>query len=87
MAVCAFIIVAGLALFEGDNMVPFAPMGVAGIARGSAVAFYGYLGFDEVLLMLMCMLCMLCMFLLFVAVVVILVAAIAAVFFTLTTRQ
>eukprot|EP00904_Undaria_pinnatifida_P013419 jgi/Undpi1/9207/HiC_scaffold_26.g11665.m1 len=51
VAVCAFIIVAGLALFEGDNMVPFAPMGVAGIARGSAVAFYGYLGFDEVCLL------------------------------------
>eukprot|EP00904_Undaria_pinnatifida_P013420 jgi/Undpi1/9208/HiC_scaffold_26.g11666.m1 len=48
VAVCMFIIVAGLALFEGNNLVPFAPMGVAGIGGGTAVAFYGYIGFDEV---------------------------------------
>ncbi|CAM9380108.1 unnamed protein product, partial [Laminaria digitata] len=48
LAVCAFIIIAGLALFKGDNLVPFAPMGASGIARGSAAAFFGYLGYDEV---------------------------------------
>ncbi|CAN0374437.1 unnamed protein product, partial [Laminaria digitata] len=48
MAVCAFIIIAGLALFQGDNLVPFAPMGASGIIRGSAAAFFGYLGYDEV---------------------------------------
>ena len=48
MAVCAFIIIAGLMLFQGDNMVPFAPMGASGIVRGSASAFFGYLGYDEV---------------------------------------
>lgn len=48
VAVCAFIIIAGLALFKGDNLVPFAPFGASGIVRGSAAAFYGYLGYDEV---------------------------------------
>lgn len=48
MAVCAFIIIAGLALFKDDNLVPFAPMGVSGIVRGSTTAFFGYLGYDEV---------------------------------------
>lgn len=48
MAVCAFIIIAGLTLFEPSNMVPFAPMGVTGIIRGSSAAFFGYLGYDEV---------------------------------------
>eukprot|EP00903_Cladosiphon_okamuranus_P014727 g13647.t1 len=48
MAVCAFIIVGGLMLFQPGNMVPFAPMGVSGVVRGSAAAFFGYLGYDEV---------------------------------------
>ncbi|CBN77482.1 cationic amino acid transporter-like protein [Ectocarpus siliculosus] len=48
MAVCIFIIVGGLALFDPGNMLPFAPMGVAGVIRGSSAAFFGYLGYDEV---------------------------------------
>ena len=48
MLVCAFIIIAGFALFNPVNLVPFAPMGVPGIVRGSSVAFFGYLGYDEV---------------------------------------
>lgn len=48
MAVCVFIVVAGLTLFQPGNMVPFAPMGVSGVIRGSSAAFFGYLGYDEV---------------------------------------
>ncbi|CAN0369009.1 unnamed protein product, partial [Hapterophycus canaliculatus] len=48
MAVCAFMIIGGLALFEPSNMVPFAPMGASGVIKGSSVAFFGYLGYDEV---------------------------------------
>ena len=48
MAVVAFIIVAGLMLFQPSNMAPFAPMGVSGVIRGSSAAFFGYLGYDEV---------------------------------------
>lgn len=48
MAVVAFIIVGGLMLFQPGNMVPFAPMGVSGVIRGSSAAFFGYLGYDEV---------------------------------------
>ena len=48
MAVCAFIIIAGFVLFRPENMVPFAPMGMPGIVRGSSAAFFGYLGYDEV---------------------------------------
>ncbi|CAM9541167.1 unnamed protein product, partial [Laminaria digitata] len=48
MAICAFIIIAGLALFKGGNLVPFAPMGFPGIVKGSSAAFFGYLGYDEV---------------------------------------
>lgn len=46
---CAFIVIAGLALFNPNNLVPFAPMGMTGILRGSSTAFFGYLGYDEVI--------------------------------------
>lgn len=48
MAVCIFIVVAGLGLFDAKNLVPFAPTGMSGIVRGSAAAFFGYTGFEEV---------------------------------------
>lgn len=47
MSVCAVIIIGGMRLFDASNMVPFAPMGVTGILRGSSAAFFGYLGYDE----------------------------------------
>lgn len=49
---CAFMIIGGLVLFEPSNMVPFAPMGASGVIKGSSVAFFGYLGYDEVRLVL-----------------------------------
>lgn len=48
MAVCAFMVIAGFGLFDAKNLIPFAPMGVLGIARGASSAFFGYTGFEEV---------------------------------------
>lgn len=36
-------------LFDDNNLVPIAPFGVSGALKGAAPAFFGYLGFDEVM--------------------------------------
>ncbi len=43
-----FIIIAGLMLYNNQNLKPFAPMGSKGIIRGATSAFFGYVGYDEV---------------------------------------
>lgn len=50
-----FVIIVGFVYFDADNLNPFIPDpsstvvgGVEGIFQGSAIAFMGYIGFDEV---------------------------------------
>lgn len=43
-----FLIVAGLLLFNGENLRPFSPSGFPGIFRGATMSFFAYLGYDEV---------------------------------------
>uniref|UniRef100_A0A5B7A4M9 Putative cationic amino acid transporter 1 n=1 Tax=Davidia involucrata TaxID=16924 RepID=A0A5B7A4M9_DAVIN len=48
LLVIAFIIVAGLAKADTKNYTPFAPYGVRGVFKASAVLFFAYVGFDAV---------------------------------------
>ena len=50
LALVAFMIILGFAHCRQDNWTPFLPstFGIAGILRGSTSAFFGLLGFDEV---------------------------------------
>lgn len=50
LALVAFMIILGFAYSRQENWTPFLPptFGVAGIFRGSTSAFFGLLGFDEV---------------------------------------
>ena len=58
MSVVAFIIIAGFAAMDPDNLSPFIPtrtdldgtiaFGTQGIITGASQAFFGYIGFDEV---------------------------------------
>ena len=36
-------------LYDAENLVPFAPHGAGGVLKGSVAAFFGFLGFDEVI--------------------------------------
>lgn len=36
-------------LWNADNLVPLAPFGASGVLQGAVAAFFGFLGFDEVL--------------------------------------
>lgn len=46
--VILFIIIAGLCKADTSNYTPFAPNGVRGIFKSSAVLFFAYIGFDAV---------------------------------------
>jgi APA family basic amino acid/polyamine antiporter len=50
VGVVAFMIIAGFALANPSNWIPFVPpqFGVVSVIRGSTVTFFGYLGYDEV---------------------------------------
>ncbi|GAB2297475.1 catalase A [Dionaea muscipula] len=48
MIIIVFVITAGLTKADTKNYSPFAPYGVRGIFRASAVLFFAYLGFDAV---------------------------------------
>ncbi|KAE8907436.1 hypothetical protein PF005_g205 [Phytophthora fragariae] len=58
MCVVAFIIIAGFAAMDADNLSPFIPtrtdldgtmaFGTQGIVTGASQAFFGYVGFDEI---------------------------------------
>ncbi|KAK7399648.1 hypothetical protein VNO78_10835 [Psophocarpus tetragonolobus] len=48
LLVIAFIIIAGLTKANTDNYTPFAPFGVRGVFKASAVLFFAYVGFDAV---------------------------------------
>lgn len=41
--------ITAFSLYEADNLVPFAPHGAGGVLKGSVAAFFGFLGFDEVI--------------------------------------
>lgn len=36
-------------MYDVDNLVPFAPFGAGGVLKGAVAAFFGFLGFDEVI--------------------------------------
>ncbi|GKV32080.1 hypothetical protein SLEP1_g40711 [Rubroshorea leprosula] len=48
IAVILFIIIAGFTKADTKNYTPFAPFGVHGIFKSSAVLFFAYVGFDAV---------------------------------------
>lgn len=48
LVVILFIIICGLIKADRSNYVPFAPFGVRGVFRASAVLFFAYVGFDAV---------------------------------------
>ncbi|GLT65006.1 hypothetical protein SLA2020_374630 [Shorea laevis] len=48
IAVILFIIIAGFTKADTKNYTPFAPFGIRGIFKSSAVLFFAYLGFDAV---------------------------------------
>jgi basic amino acid/polyamine antiporter, APA family len=48
LAVLAFFIVVSLALFNADNITPFAPQGREGVVSAAAIIFFAYIGFDAV---------------------------------------
>ncbi|KAL9264605.1 Cationic amino acid transporter 1-like protein [Drosera capensis] len=48
VVVILFVIIAGLTKADTKNYTPFAPFGVRGIFKASAVLFFAYLGFDAV---------------------------------------
>ncbi|XP_010687038.2 cationic amino acid transporter 1 [Beta vulgaris subsp. vulgaris] len=48
MVVIVFIIIVGLTKADISNYKPFAPYGVRGVFRSSAVLFYAFVGFDAV---------------------------------------
>ena len=43
-----FMTITAFSLYEAENLVPFAPYGATGVLKGSVLAFFGFLGFDEV---------------------------------------
>jgi amino acid transporter len=47
----AFMIATSYWLWDAANIQPWAPFGIAGVAKASTVTFFGYLGWDEVCLM------------------------------------
>ncbi|KAL9269612.1 Cationic amino acid transporter 1-like protein [Drosera capensis] len=48
VVIILFVIIAGLMKADTKNYTPFAPFGVRGVFRASAVLFFAYLGFDTV---------------------------------------
>lgn len=48
LAVLTFFIVVSLALFNSDNVTPFAPQGREGVVSAAAIIFFAYIGFDAV---------------------------------------
>ncbi|GAB2220345.1 hypothetical protein Drorol1_Dr00007991 [Drosera rotundifolia] len=48
VVIILFVIIAGLTKADTKNYTPFAPFGVHGVFRASAVLFFAYLGFDAV---------------------------------------
>lgn len=48
VALVAFMIVAGFAHAQPRHWIPFNPLGVRGIFRGSVRTFFGFLGYDQV---------------------------------------
>jgi basic amino acid/polyamine antiporter, APA family len=48
LGVLAFFIVVSLALFNSDNITPFAPAGREGVVSAAAIIFFAYIGFDAV---------------------------------------
>jgi basic amino acid/polyamine antiporter, APA family len=48
LGVLAFFIVVSLALFDSDNVTPFAPAGREGVVSAAAIIFFAYIGFDAV---------------------------------------
>ncbi|CAM9805598.1 unnamed protein product, partial [Laminaria digitata] len=46
-----FMTMTAFSLYEAENLVPFAPHGAGGVLKGSVAAFFGFLGFDEVVLL------------------------------------
>ncbi|XP_027348457.1 cationic amino acid transporter 1-like [Abrus precatorius] len=48
LVVLAFIIIVGLTKAKSENYTPFAPFGVHGVFKASAVLFFAYAGFDAV---------------------------------------
>jgi APA family basic amino acid/polyamine antiporter len=50
-ALVVFMIIAGLLYFNSENLKEMVPLGASGVMRGSSVAFFGLLGYDEVCIM------------------------------------
>mmetsp|Transcript_114463 Transcript_114463/g.369980 ORF Transcript_114463/g.369980 Transcript_114463/m.369980 type:complete len:476 (-) Transcript_114463:881-2308(-) len=48
IALVAFLIVAGLASWTGNQFDNFAPRGAPGVIRATSLLFFGFIGFDEV---------------------------------------
>lgn len=48
LAVLALFIVIGLSAFNGENLEPFAPLGVAGIGIAASSIFFSFIGLDAV---------------------------------------
>lgn len=46
IAVLVFFVVVAVFAFNSNNLTPFAPMGVAGIATGASSVFFSFVGFD-----------------------------------------
>eukprot|EP00904_Undaria_pinnatifida_P004759 jgi/Undpi1/14284/HiC_scaffold_9.g03933.m1 len=46
-----FMTIMAFSLYDAENLVPFAPHGAGGVLKGSVAAFFGFLGFDEVVLL------------------------------------
>ncbi|CAN0211326.1 unnamed protein product, partial [Hapterophycus canaliculatus] len=47
----AFMCATAFSLWNADNFVPLAPFGTSGVLKGGVAAFFGFLGFDEVVLL------------------------------------
>ncbi|KAL1833970.1 hypothetical protein DCAR_0104104 [Daucus carota subsp. sativus] len=48
ISVMVFILIAGLTKADATNFQPFAPFGIDGVLRASAILFFAYVGFDGV---------------------------------------
>lgn len=48
LAVLALFVVVALTSFDAGNLMPFAPMGVAGIGAAAATIFFSYIGIDAI---------------------------------------
>eukprot|EP00903_Cladosiphon_okamuranus_P017906 g16477.t1 len=46
-----FMTATAFSLWNSDNLVPLAPFGATGVLKGAVAAFFGFLGFDEVVLL------------------------------------